>query len=162
MFDATAVKYNSPTYGKLTFDEVIKKIQDYADPKIGEYEIIVGCDSQKHKHVLYIPAIVIRRVGNGGIYFYCKEIDRKRIDMATRLITETYYSVMVATVLRERLEPLGLGHLFKEVHADINLKNKSSKVAKTVTGMIMGYGFEAVIKPDGYVASYIADRHSKK
>ena len=160
--DITKEKFYSPTHGKISFDEVIEHIKKYVDFKYGDYEIIVGADSQKPKHITYIVAVAIRRIGQGSIYFYMKEINKERVSMESRLLTEVYYATMLATALKEGLKKYDLDALIDEVHADINLNNKSGKVAKEATGLIRGLGFTPVIKPDGYVASYIADRHSKK
>lgn len=160
--DITKETFHSPTLGRMTFDEVTARIDDYVDFKYGDFEIIVGADSQRHKHVVFITAVAVRRLGRGSIYFYIKETNKQKFTMETRLLTEVYYATMLASALQKGLEKYDLDVLIDEVHADINIHNKSGKVAKQATGMIRGLGFTPVIKPDGYVASYIADRHSKK
>ena len=51
-----------------------------------------------------------------------------------------------------------------EIHADINpdQNHMSSKYKNTITGYIQGCGFKVKIKPNSFVASSIADQHTRK
>ena len=51
-----------------------------------------------------------------------------------------------------------------EIHADVNTDSKqlSSKYKNVITGYIKGCGFSVKTKPQAFVASSIADLHTRK
>ena len=51
-----------------------------------------------------------------------------------------------------------------EIHADVNTDTKhlSSKYRNMIVGYITGCGFDCKVKPDSFVASGIADIHTRK
>ncbi|NDB86489.1 MAG: hypothetical protein EB127_27895, partial [Alphaproteobacteria bacterium] len=51
------------------------------------------------------------------------------------------------------------------VHVDASKSHKkafTSSFSEQLKGYVVSSGFECILKPDSYVASCIADRHSKK
>ena len=79
--------------------------------------------------------------------------------MSKRLLKETTDSIELALKIREKLSNANI-----EIHADVNpdIAHKSSRLKKMITGYITGWGFEVKIKPSSFVASSIADNHTRK
>ena len=69
--------FKSPTFGNLDYSQVIAKIAAYIKEDTDSvYKIIVGSDSEaKTGDVDFVTAIIVHRLGKGGVYFWRK---RKR------------------------------------------------------------------------------------
>ncbi len=175
--DQKSIKFISPTKGELDFDQVIYDIADYilAEPK-GKYQVVVGTDSPGKLIADFITAIVVRRIGKGGRYFWHRSptrtfhafLDRQRI------YQEVTCSLDIAQTLSDGLkqdlkrkvnlsEDLSFGYHFSiafEVHIDVGENGGTRDMIREVMGMVRGYGFEAKTKPESYGASVVADRHT--
>ena len=68
---AMDTKYNSPTYGRLDYEEVIGKIAKYIKEDTNfRYKVIVGTDSENRSGGAdFVTAIIVHRIGKGGVYF---------------------------------------------------------------------------------------------
>ena len=76
----------SPTYGPLELEQVVQRMCAFMK-KEGEYRIIVGTDSQPlMRSTLFVSAIVVHRIGRGGIYFYRKTYDLKPYSTKERIL----------------------------------------------------------------------------
>lgn len=144
--------------------------KDIAATETGrEIRIIVGSDSQTHKYsTRFVTAVALWRVGAGGRVYYKvykkRHKDGKRMDNRARLIEEAYDSIKVAMWLNPELNKVGLGvHEIETLHADLNRDKKylSNSVVAGVLGTIKAHGFEGIIKPEGWVASRVANRRTK-
>ena len=74
--------FQSPTYGEVDLEKLKNIVSAYmAADKKAKYEIIVGTDSQKMEKGGYdfVSALVIHRIGFGGIYFWKRVIDNKKM-----------------------------------------------------------------------------------
>ncbi len=70
-------------------------------------------------------------------------------------------SITLAQELRSRLqEHLEETFWNNQIHIDVGKNGPTKELIDTVVGMVKGYGFEAVIKPDSFGASTVADRHT--
>ena len=49
---------------------------------------------------------------------------------------------------------------FQHIHLDIGTQGPTRELVDGVSGMVKGYGFEPVIKPDSYGAFVVADLHT--
>ncbi|HEY5600467.1 MAG TPA: ribonuclease H-like YkuK family protein [Patescibacteria group bacterium] len=161
---AENVGFNSPTYGNVSFDFAISKISEFVDSNLDrQFRIIVGADSQLNnikKSADFVVAIIIHRVGNGGIYFW-KRMNRlgpyalkQRMIEEALLSLETAYDVLQALGRRDGLLEM------MEIHVDVGQKGPTREVISEVVGMVRGNGFNVKIKPDAYAASKVADRHT--
>ena len=155
-------EFFSPTLGSLTFEEVFRRLIGY----IGEephqrYHLIIGTDSLLSTDTLFVSAIIIHRVGHGGRYFYKKFRYRKLESLRQRMFYETSLSLDLASLLRDKLSKNGLSRLPVEIHLDVGNNGSTKEIIKEVVGMVTGSGYAAVIKPDAYGATKVADRHSK-
>ena len=79
-----------------------------------------------------------------------------------RIYQETIHSITLAQELRGRLkEKLGDEFFWDDqIHIDVGRVGPTREFIDVVVGMVRGYGFDAVIKPDSFGASIVADRHT--
>lgn len=156
----------SPTDGKLNLHQAYETILGFIrkEPD-NQYRLIVGTDSQAGvDEVIFVTAIVIYRVGRGGRFFYHKENQRLRTGMKQRIYYEVSKSLELASKLtgflaneeEELAEDIQI-----EIHVDVGKKGPTNSIIKEVVGMVVGSGFEALIKPDSYAASTVADKYTK-
>lgn len=155
--------FYSPTFGRLTKKELIKTIRAFVtQEKNSSYKVIVGVDSQKNKEDQYdfVLALVIQRVGKGGIYFWKREMIHKKIVLKQRMYMEALMSLQFAEELVEFLKEVKLDKYGIEIHVDIGQNGKTKDLISEIVGMVRANGYDVKIKPDSFGASYIADRHA--
>ena len=86
----------SPTHGALSFEDTIERVSAFLTEE-GSYRLIVGTDSQSYRNgVLFVSAIVIHRIGRGGIYFYRRLFNDRLYGFKERIFTETSLSLSLA------------------------------------------------------------------
>ena len=124
----------------------------------GEMERVVhiGTDAQKHgKKTEFVTAVVILNPGHGGIAFYAKERLEHIYSLQHKLFTEVGFSLEIALALCE----FGVNPEAIDVHVDANtnLKWESGPFHQRLAGMVVANGFNAVLKPDAWCASHVAD-----
>ncbi|HOK35250.1 MAG TPA: ribonuclease H-like YkuK family protein [Candidatus Pacearchaeota archaeon] len=155
--------FQSPTYGKMSFNQVVDNLVDFIlkDPK-EIYKLVVGTDSEGKEYPEFVTAIVIHRQGKGGRFFYQKSKTGKKYTLRTRIYEETMKSLILATKLREALEkkfqkkqPNNFKDL--EIHTDIGQVGETKEMIKEIVGMVKGNGFEVKIKPESFGATSVAD-----
>jgi len=128
--------------------------------------IYIGSDSSKVRlnkksnkwEVRYVTAFILHLdscKGGKVLYNSHRESYRRKISMKARLLTEVQYSVEMALSI---IDCIGSRNF--EVHLDINDDpNAGSSVAvKEAVGWIVGMGFNYQIKPNSFVASFVADK----
>ncbi|MEE9614958.1 MAG: ribonuclease H-like YkuK family protein [Thermodesulfobacteriota bacterium] len=156
------MEFLSPTFGRVTIDGMFEHIVAYIGEGEGQkYNLIIGTDSCVGKETLFVSAVVVHHVGHGGRYFYRKTRRKKMESVRQRMIYEATMSLELATVIKEKLSENGLKKLPVEIHLDVGENGDTRNVIKEVVGMVTGCGYAAVIKPDSYGATKVADRHSK-
>ena len=156
--------FHSPTYGILTINQIIARISEFVrafpDQK---YRIIIGTDSQSHNGtgVDFVTALVVHRVGGGGIYFWKGYKKTRPYTLKERIYEEALTSLEFANEFifhlkgAEELLQIGL-----EIHVDIGENGKTREMIAEVVAMIKGSGYEVKTKPDSFGASKVADRHT--
>lgn len=158
-------QFNSPTKGKMNLDRVIKELSAYIeeDPD-RKYSLVIGTDANGSEVADFISAIIIHRIGFGGIYFWKRAERRKVNSLRDKIYEEVNLSLILAQEFigklknhfnEKKLERYGL-----EIHVDVGKDGQTREMIKEVVGMIRGSGFEARTKPDAYGASKIADKHT--
>jgi uncharacterized protein len=155
--------YNSPTYGKVDIDGLRKVISAYmAQEKSAKYEIIVGSDSQKIKGDAYdfVTALIIHRVGFGGIYFWRREVLDRKISLKERIYREATMSLETSENFVEFFKENGISKYNIQLHVDIGKNGDTRELINEVVGMIRSSGYEIRIKPDSFGASKVADRYT--
>lgn len=159
------MEFVSPTDGILSLAETYNLIMKFInnEPE-NKYRLIVGTDSHPGVNdAVFVTAIVIYRLGRGGRFFYHKEKCSFKKGFKQRIYYEVSRSLEVASKLtgflaeeRELTEDLEV-----EIHVDVGENGPTSAVISEVVGMVVGSGYEALIKPDSYAASTVADKYTK-
>ncbi|HLC94512.1 MAG TPA: ribonuclease H-like YkuK family protein [Patescibacteria group bacterium] len=155
--------YNSPSFGKLDSASLKKRISVYmTEKKEANYRIIVGADSQKARvnNYDFVVAIVIHRVGSGGIYFWKRNVVSQKMSLKERMYQEAILSLQSAEKVFELLRENGISKYNIEIHVDIGRKGETRELISEIVGMVRGSGYSVKIKPDSFGASKVADRHT--
>jgi len=155
--------FQSPTYGKVDLNDLKKIISSFmaGDKKAG-YEIIVGSDSQKIRKGAYdfVSALIVHRIGFGGIYFWKRQIYEKKMSLKERIYFEATMSLETSENFVQFFKTNGISKYNIQIHVDIGKNGETRDLITEVVGMIRGSGYEVKIKPDSYGASKVADRHT--
>ena len=152
--------YKSITYGQLTEEQVFDKIVAELLSKQHQYEISVGTDSQVHGNTKVASAIVLQRVGKGGIFFVHIDETPRFYTLRDRMWHEANTSIGIVKRLIDHLYTWGLDYEVP-IHLDLGQEGLSKTVINEITGYITSLGFKCVIKPNACTASVVADRYSK-
>ncbi|OGZ41903.1 MAG: hypothetical protein A3C80_04245 [Candidatus Ryanbacteria bacterium RIFCSPHIGHO2_02_FULL_45_43] len=153
----------------FTLDNLCSAVRDYIVLHPNDsYEIVVGTDSRTSaNHALFVTSLVVRRVGNGGIFFYTRFKEKKEYTIRERIWKETMVSITLAQEIRSRMkESLGEEIFwnkqiqFHHIHLDVGVKGPTRELVDGVTGVVKGFGFVPVIKPDSYGAFVVADLYT--
>lgn len=156
-------QFQSPTWGTLDFEGMIGRIKKYAKEKPeASYQVVVGTDSAPHKknESDFVTAIVVLRVGKGGIYFWCKSNQVKVHSLYDRILKEATLSLDFAHKLLSGFQKAGILEYDFEIHVDIGKIGETREMISEVVGMIRGSGFKVKTKPEAFGASTVADRHA--
>lgn len=166
--------FESATYGRLTYVTMREKILAFLrdDPSC-MYRIIIGTDSsEKEKMWDFITAIVVHRIGRGGVYFW-RRVETRGIGNGSsviqykpkglvkeRIYREAALSLETADVFLKLFKNDGISKYDVEIHVDVGNFGDTREMIHEVVGMIRGSGFICKTKPYSYGASKIADRHT--
>lgn len=157
------IMFQSPTYGELELTQVREKILQFLakDPD-RKYDLVVGTDSQPHNGsgVDFVTAIVIHRLGTGGIYFWKRTVNKKHFVLRDRMYEEAAMSLEMAETVLALLHRDGITKYDVEIHVDIGKFGDTHEMINEITGMIRGSGYRVKIKPESYAASKVADRYT--
>ena len=155
--------FTSPSKGKMELEEVVIDILDYiAEDMRRTYQLIVGTDSHSREQGnCFVSAIIIHRLGKGARYYYSKITDKRIQSMQQRIFYEASLSLSLADQLESYLKQNGRDDMKVEIHLDIGTQGETKELIKEITGMIIGSGFDAKIKPDACAASTVADKYTK-
>jgi len=132
--------------------------------------VYVGTDSQnlgsRTSFVQVVAVHILRDTGrgDGGRVYYIRHLERRYRSRRERLLREAELSINLAQKINPVCEEHGIEF---EVHADVhsspgrNNENKSHEVHDAVVGWVSGMGYKCVTKPGAFVASIVADRHTR-
>ena len=155
--------FQSPTYGVLELPQVREKILAFlAREPERTYHLVVGTDSQPHNGsgVDFVTAIVVHRVGAGGIYFWKRAVNKKVYVLRQRMYEEATMSLEMAETVLALLHKDGITKYDVEIHVDIGAFGDTREMITEIVGMIRGSGYAVKIKPESYAASKVADRYT--
>ncbi|OIP97924.1 hypothetical protein COT69_01930 [candidate division WWE3 bacterium CG09_land_8_20_14_0_10_39_24] len=163
--EADKKEFNSITYGQLTHKEVVFNMLNFLSEENEKgYKVIIGTDSNGHTNgkdcTEYITAILVHKVGCGGIYFWKKVVDKKAYSLKERIYKEALLSLEFAHRVMEDFSYVNVYTWPLEIHIDVGSIGETRKIINEVTGMIRGDGFEVKTKPLSFGASKVADRHT--
>jgi len=146
---------------KISFKEICAILENVAASK--QHKVIIGSDSVKlgYDFVFTKAICVLNRDYYDKRYFYfrCKIKNDLYLDLSNRLLKETSDSIELALEIKKMFK-----HINIEIHADVNSDKlcQSSRYKNMISGYIQGCGFDFKIKPESFVASSIADLHTRK
>jgi predicted RNase H-related nuclease YkuK (DUF458 family) len=146
----------------ITTDELLQWIlTTKTNDPYKEYELVVGSDSQAHgKYYRFATVVCLYRKGKGGM-FYCTFEYSPRSNYKGSQHQRIYKEVECSINVAEHIEKC-LG-IVPTVHIDASPKKANwftSAFSEQLKGYVMSYGFKAIIKPDSWGASYVANRAS--
>jgi predicted RNase H-related nuclease YkuK (DUF458 family) len=155
--------FYSPSFGKMDLHTVrtciIAFMEEYPD---AQYRLVIGSDSQYHnnRQVDFVTAIIVHRIGGGGIYFWKRIVSDKKYVLRQRIYEEALHSLSTATEFVGMFRYNGISHYEIEIHVDIGTMGETREMIGEVVGMIRGSGFNVKTKPEAFGASSVADRHT--
>lgn len=159
------ISFYSPSLGELDLPDVAARIHEYigCSPEY-RHKIIIGTDSAPpiDGRVELISAIVVHRVGNGGIYFWRRTTKDKIQTLRDRMYQEALASIDLAQILMktESFAPIIGSQDTLEVHIDVGERGPTREMIREIVGMVTGHGFQVRTKPQSFGASKVADRHT--
>jgi len=126
-----------------------------------KYRVVIGSDSQVHNHddVDFVSAVIVHRIGSGGIYFWQRERISKPYALRERIYEEATRSMALAEEFLQAFKERVLEYDL-EIHVDVGRLGETRAMINEVVGMIRGSGFEVKIKPEAYGAQSVADRYT--
>lgn len=153
--------FNSPTYGKLTWEEVLAKVTWFLElDKNASYDVIIGTDSEAvNGDADFVSAIIVHKKGRGGVYFWGRQNVKNLFSLKERIWHEATISLVMAQNLVDDFAKIGLFGLNLEIHVDIGPNGKTRELISDIVGMIRASGFRVATKPTSWGASHVADRH---
>jgi len=143
----------------VLLSEVIERIDSFLDDDHG-YSIEVGTDSQTDCKTKFVTAIVVCKLGKGGIFFYYPVVYDKIHTLRDRIYMETALSIGCATTL---LELFLDNDVLRDItiHCDVGPNGKTRELIREIVGYVTASGFDCKIKPEAIAACTVADRFSK-
>jgi predicted RNase H-related nuclease YkuK (DUF458 family) len=131
-------------------------------------ELTIASDSQQRgQHTEYVTVVTLIRPGKGGRVLFNRELIPRVRDLRERLWKETWRSTELAMELTDSTGQPDIGGRMRlsieAIHIDANVdpKHKSSKYVEELVGLVVGQGFNAVVKPEAWAASHAADHAVK-
>jgi predicted RNase H-related nuclease YkuK (DUF458 family) len=155
--------YHSETYGDLDLVGVKRHISAFMKSnKNNRYQVIIGTDSQKKAGGTtdFVTAIIVHRMGSGGIYFWKRIVDDKIRVLKQRILEEASMSLATAQELLGMFKANGVREFDFVIHVDVGTQGPTRELITEVVSMIRRSGFEVKTKPESYGASKVADRHT--
>ncbi|MDP3741471.1 MAG: ribonuclease H-like YkuK family protein [bacterium] len=161
------LKFQNPSQGELLLAEVVSAVVDFMKlAPTARYRVMIGSDSNGHGSLDLVSVVAVHRVGNGGRYFWCRMTKNNIKTLRQKIYAEVEASLSLASsflpafkdALSHESDRLELPFDF-EIHVDVGLVGETRDLVHEVTGMVRGYGYEVLIKPESAAATSVADRH---
>ncbi len=121
----------------------------------------IGTDAQKtgrRNQCNYVVCVIVHdpMQRGGARVFYVKFRNIETFDLWQKLSNETLLSCCVASEITAGNEK-ARDQILVHVDANPNPRYASSNHVKALAGMVMGYGFNHVLKPNSWASSHCAD-----
>ena len=146
------------------FEWINKECRSYFNSN--EYELIVGVDSHLHGITYrFVTVVCLYRKGRGGFYYYTISEQSRRefkgtypVRVKARMFHETTLAIEIANEIEEKTgrKPI--------VHIDASPPDTgelTSMFSDQLKGYVTASGFECILKPFAFVASGVANKHTK-
>lgn len=154
------MEFISPSEGKMSLHQMTNNMKEFIqeDPH-AKYKIVIGTDSHTNqKSTLFVTALIIHRIGKGARFYYRKNKNKPIANLYHRIYRETAMSLEFI----EHLNKKGITNQFIdwpiEIHIDIGQEGETRKLIQEVVGWVTSVGYIAIIKPNSYGASSVADK----
>ena len=159
----------SITYGDVTMSEVANIIANRVQNSTTDgYSLMIGTDSQNFDKTKVVVVIALYEIHHGGIFFYDVTHVNRLDAIGPKLQYETQLSLQYAQELIAEFEKLfdktGFDyteHMDFAIHVDAGTNGPSKQVIPEIVGWITAMGYKAIIKPESYAASSIANKITK-
>jgi len=120
---------------------------------------LIGTDSQnysKKKMCVFTTVLIAYKMYKGGAVIIHRDKVPFIQSLRQRLILEAMRSLEVAWHIDSKVSSKNI----IEIHLDVNpsLKFRSGQYKEELVGLVAGQGYKAIIKPDAWAASGVADR----
>lgn len=163
----TFLKFRNPSRGEVLFAEMLADIISFMREKPGaRYRVMIGSDSNGNGTLDVVSVVAIHRVGNGGRYFWFRQRRGEIHNLRQKIYAEVEASLMLAEMFlpefrrKLRIAEAVLSVPFDfEIHVDVGTKGETRDLVSEITGMVRGYGYTVLIKPESAAATSVADRH---
>lgn len=161
------LKFFNPNLGEIVFAQVLREIINFMrlEPK-ARYRVMIGSDSNGMGSLDLVSVVAIHRVGNGGRYFWYRQSRGNIHSLRQKIYAEVQASLELASLFLPafrkqlaRAENMTEFPFDFEIHVDVGTHGETRSLVHEVTGMVTGYGYEVLIKPESAAATNIADRH---
>lgn len=125
-----------------------------------DVELYIGTDSQRKKgrKITYISTICFRHPGKGVHIIHRKYIGKFTKDLFAKLWKELEFSIEIANELSDYVKR-------EEITIDLDLNSlekwESNIAHDAARGYVIGLGYKARTKPEGWAASRASDHLSK-
>lgn len=134
----------------LNVEEFVKKYSDR--------HFFIGTDSQnysKKRETVFTTALIAYEMGRGGMVILHKDKVPYMDHLRQRLLIEVMRSVETAWFLNKHIS---IDQIIG-IHIDVNqsLQFKSGKYKEELIGFVAAQGFNALVKPDAWASSKVAD-----
>ena len=148
------------------YDAIIDENQKISEAG-GQLYAYIGTDGQNlgNRGTSFVQCIVLHIVNESGIgkgarCFYIRFVERRHNVRFTRLLREAEVTIKLMNKVTPLFDELDIPW---EVHVDINSNPRwgSYEAYKVCKGWFEGLGVNAVFKPHAWVASIVADRHTR-
>jgi predicted RNase H-related nuclease YkuK (DUF458 family) len=153
----------SPTFGQIHESAMVRRIRDdIVTARDNPYRIMIGTDSMPNPKgpVYLVTAIVVHRIGHGGIYFWQRKLAGPFPSLRHRMRAEADRSLRQARHLMAHHVVRDMLREGVSIHLDIGNDGASRDVIREVVAMVTHFGLAAAIKPEAVAASRVAHRHT--
>lgn len=157
------MQFWSPTLGDLEEEQLVKDLLAYVSSSPDSvYRFIIGSDSQTFgsRSTHFVTVIIVHRLGKGARTYLTGSIKTGHLSLRQKIYTEAAMSLEVCGWLKEQFQVFN-HQANLEVHLDVGHKGATKALVKEIVGWVTHSGFRAVIKPDSFGASKVADRYAR-
>ena len=150
----------SPSKGRMSLEDVVLDMKQYIEESDCPIEIVVGSDSQNTNQTKFVTVLAIRRLGQGGRFFYVVENTKLFKDLRMKIYKETEMTLDFAKQLTYEMLK---NDIYENIiiHCDLGVVGKTKELITEIKGWVISEGYEVFIKPECYAASAIANMITK-
>lgn len=153
----------------MLFAEVVTEIINFMkDDHAARYRVMIGSDSNGIGDLDVVSVVAVHRVGNGGRYFWYRQSKAGIKTLRQKIYAEVQASLDLTSIFlpafRDAIAQVAKADELPfdfQIHVDVGRKGETRELVAEITGMVKGYGYEVMVKPESAAATTVADRHVK-